>query len=927
MSPQKYTGCSDVRAIRFAATITLVFVMSMTVSSVYGQMQSALQQPTQKAPVTMKFQDIYLVDALRRVEKETGVSIVFSDQLTQARKVSGTFSGDEVEEILHQLLVALPVKVQRVSERQIVIVPTVESSAETVEEKKRSIEGLVMDMEMNVPLTGATIYLKQAQIGVVTNAQGQFRVANVMERSIQTDTLIIQHLGYAPVLVPGNELRFDQKILVELSMGTLDLEEVEVTSQRGGSELATNTASQYRLVPNDLEWIPTATDDSMIRTLQLLPGIIGSQDGGAQLIIRGGTPFQHLFQLDGITLYNTHHFFGFSSAINEDVIGQLDVYKGGFPSRFGGRISGVLDAIGHEGNTERIQGAIGLNGLHAGGQLNIPVAGNGAIQVAFRQSIMEYYESTLFKNLQNSSIGKTYEEEKRVDVALPPDRLSYNDFFGRFSYNITSNTTFATTFYQSNDELNYIFVDPVVNISEDEEEPFWVAFEESNDSGAKTEGFSGSVQHNWSEEESTQIEIAYTRFSNLFWKNVSFEAEEFLEEFFTRTQNTITDFSIRFNHASRVNESLQVETGAWLSNARVGFEFEEDDDDLDSFLDEAYIPGGYIHSDWKITPRLSFQVGLRGTMYSLYNEMFFEPRMKLEYEVLDNVYLKSAWGTYYQFVDRLDYLDFLDNQSGFWVLSDDDIDPTRSNHHIVGLRAEFSDFVFDIEAYSNRLSGISEFGQTTEENELIVDSEQLYIDGTGLQEGVEILFQKQYGDFKGWISYAYATSERQLPDRNRGFRYPTNQDHRHNAAFVALYAKGPWQASLSWQLTSGQPFTRLQETFIRIEPEPEPDPEDEEFDDEFPDVSNKKDDEVERLLFAGPLNGNRLDNSHRLDVSLSRNFLIGDVLLSLGVTVYNVYDHRNVWRREYNQYSVPLELIEYLAPGITPAFTLRVAYF
>ena len=145
----------------------------------------------------------------------------------------------------------------------------------------------------------------------------------------------------------------------------------------------------------------------MIRTLQLLPGIVGTSDGGTQLMIRGATPFQHLFRLNGITLYNTHHFFGFASAINEELIEQLDVYKGGFPAKYGGRISGVFDAVGRPGHSERVQASVGLNGLHGGGTLSLPLWGKGALQVGYRRSYTEVLQTDLYKNFLDGSLGRT----------------------------------------------------------------------------------------------------------------------------------------------------------------------------------------------------------------------------------------------------------------------------------------------------------------------------------------------------------------------------------------------------------------------------------------------------------------------------------------------------------------------------------------
>ena len=457
--------------------------------------------------------------------------------------------------------------------------------------------------------------------------------------------------------------------------------------------------------------------------------------------------------------------------------------------------------------------------------------------------------------------------------------------------------------------------------------PVFVSYNKQNDIVAHTFGVAGAVNYAWSDAWSTRLEIANTLFSNLFTYDVLLDGEDpegepIEERNFEADENNLEDLTLRLSSRyAYPREVGHFEFGAWSTRAEVSFDYLENEEGFRIF-DEARIQGVYAHQQWLAVPSLRVSTGLRMTRYSLQEQTYLEPRLSLEYEIIDNLYVKGAWGMYYQFVDRLDFLDVLDARSGFWSLaggtetSEEPAPPTRSVHHIAGIRFETSNQVLDLEAYSNRLSGVSELGQLTEEGALVIDEQGFFMGGTGIQEGIEVLLQQRTGPVKGWVSYALSRSERAFKERNGGFRYPTSQDLRSNVSVVAQYAKGPWQLAMTWQFTSGQPFTRLQESFF-FEPIYEEDPDGE------PEIV---DEEVTQLLFVGPLNGNRLDHVHRMDLGITRRFILGDVYLNIGLTIYNVYNNRNIWRRDYNQFAVPLQTVEYYAPGITPSLTLRVAY-
>ncbi|MBX2821604.1 MAG: carboxypeptidase-like regulatory domain-containing protein [Rhodothermaceae bacterium] len=879
-----------------------------------GVSQNVLGQPVQTATpsaenVTVHLDQASLKEALRLLGQETGVSIVYNEQYLPQRILSGSFSGNDIEQVLEKLLYASSLRIIRTGDYQVVIAP--EENTKPTDTPTINIDGIVRDRDSGLALVGATVYSKRLQNGIVTNSDGRFSLKEIPTGQHAADTLVVQYVGYETLTIPASSLQPDQIILVELGIQSVTLDEVRVTSDRLQDGVAVADVSQYKLLPKDLEWIPGAGDDKMIRALQLLPGISGGQDGRSELIIRGSTPFQHLFSLNGITLYNTHHLFGFSSAINEEIIGSLELYKGGFPARYGGRISGVIEASGEPGNFDRFQASIGLNGLHAGGKVSVPLSGNGAILVAFRRSFNELFETRFYRKLLNSSLGRKRDDEGNVYVNLPPDQLGFQDIYTQATLQLDPKSTANATLYHSEDEFDYFYFNPELNISEDLENPEYVMFDERNSVNAKTLGLSSSIDRKWDFGGKVEASFSYTRFSNGFNYFVEFDGQDYYDAKTSFNRNKLSDYGVQLRTVIPIGNQFVTDIGGWINDTRVEYAYQHGIH-VGTFEEKALIRGGYAQVHWEVRPGVILTPGVRATEYSLHEDLYIEPRFRAQYQLDENVYLKAAYGTYYQFVDRLDHFDILDERSGFWALAQDEVQPTRSTHRILGVRWERPNRFIDVEFFSNALTGISELGQLTDDNLLLDENDELFVDGTGIQQGLEILVQQTSGPIRGWFSYGYTQSERQLDGRNQGNWYPTSQDFRHTASVVAHYALGPWQWSLSWQLASGQPYTQIIEQFV---PTDLTDP-----------GKTGQDDEFDRLLFSGPINGRRLQPGHRLDVAMKRSFSLKNVLLDVGVSVFNAYNYRSVWRRDYNQYSVPIESIEYLSPGVTPTLTLRVSY-
>ncbi len=878
--------------------------------------------------ISIAFDAVTLVDAFRQVEQEAGVSIAFSDPMLYEAQVTATFEATTIQDLLNALIREYPMRVHQVATRQYVVVklerePDVVPSLQTV-------LGRVQDAERGFALAGATIYLKQQRLGQISDHTGAFTLHPTWMQALQRDTLVVQYVGYYPVHIPGDAIGRDEQVLVQLAQTPIDMAEVSVVADRVSAEIGQPAISTYRMVPSNLQWVPSATDDRMIRALQLLPGVSGGNDGRAQLMIRGGTPYQHLVRFNGINLYHTHHFFGFTSALPESVIGDVDLFKGAYPSMYGGRTSGILNMESTRPNNE-FEATANLTSLHAGLQANIPFSPRGALQIVGRQSFANLIQTPVYRTFLGASLGQFSEEGGVAESDASPNQLLYQDLFVSATQHVGARTWVDGSFYHSRDEVNYFFSGvETVDLDENEgdnngdndgeqdgedegehenentemNDEVIARFQDEDATEVITTGFSSRLAHAWSRNHKTTFEWAATRFENGFAYSSISQTAMGTEEDGERITNLLDDLEFRLDHQFNYGAGGTMHVGAWHQQLKVGFELVAPDDEPEFGEQKAVVRGGYVQHEWRTERRLNINTGLRLSHYTLTDTYYIEPRASLKYKVLKHLFVKGAWGINHQFMDRLDQLDFLRGNVRFWILSEEENPPARADQYIAGLRYENFDHAIDVEVYRYNLSSIYEYLPNLSGNPELSEDEVL--DAEGLQEGLDVHLMKKNGPFQGWLSYSFTRSERRSDEIRDGSWYPTNQDHRHKTALALVYGNGPWQLSANWRFGSGTPYTVVFEERVP------------EFEEE--EVS------FEEILVSGPANGERLTSLHRLDLSVQRTMLLRRALLEAGVTFFNVYNHRNVWRRNYRGDSPPALAINYMTPGFTPAFNLKVSF-
>ena len=217
--------------------------------------------------------------------------------------------------------------------------------------EKMNINGYVLDKESGEAMPYANVLVKNSPWGTTTNSDGYFALDGIPKGKI---SLMVTYIGYETKTETLTALQIeDGPFTIHISPRVLQGEAVEVIGESYEIFQPSEVPGQMTISTRDIQTLPSIGEVDIFNSLKLLPGISGVGDGKSGIYVRGGTPDQNLVILDGMTVYHVDHFFGMFSAFNADAVKDVQVYKGGFPAKYGGRLSSVLELTGKRGGIER----------------------------------------------------------------------------------------------------------------------------------------------------------------------------------------------------------------------------------------------------------------------------------------------------------------------------------------------------------------------------------------------------------------------------------------------------------------------------------------------------------------------------------------------------------------------------------------------
>ncbi len=665
--------------------------------------------------------------------------------------------------------------------------------------------------------------------------------------------------------------------------------------------------SQVSISPAQISKLPNLGEADICRSIQLLPGISASNENSSGLYVRGGTPDQNLILFDDFNVYHVDHFYGFFSAFNPQAVKEIQMYKGGFDARYGGRISSVMELTGKTGDTCKLNYGGGLTLLSANAFLEVPLIRRGSFLFVYRRSYTDFIQSgvydkinNLFQNNNQASQGPASGPGGRNASFSVEPAFYFHDLNSKITLNIASRDVFSASLYNSKDNLDNSRESQTDMRMPGNTGESSVSLNTKDYLGWGSWGASMKWARQWADRFYSHTVLAYSNYFSNRERSSEMKIEETMQnDNALNEDNDVKDITIKQDNGWRFNQNNKIEFGGQIS--RINISYKNTQNDTNTIMNEqdsAILAAAYLQDNltlckdrWSLTP------GLRFTYFKKTHSYYLEPRFSTSYKIAGPFKVKAATGRYCQFINRVVREDVLSGSSDFWLLADKEIVPVSSaDHYISGFSYETPILLFDVEAYWKNMKGLTEFTMRYRgPGSSGMSSNDLFYKGTGVAKGVEFLLQKKAGIYSGWIGYTLGQVMYTFPDINNGKTFPALHDQTHEFKIVNTLTLGEddqWDISGTWIYATGKPYSAPVG----------------EYDLHLIDGSTYQ------YIHVSEKNALRLPPYHRLDLSAKYNFTIstdhkldkykGDV----GVSLFNVYNRKNIWYKEFE--SVEHTLVE-----------------
>ena len=727
--------------------------------------------------------------------------------------------------------------------------------------QKYTISGYIEDSGTGEKIFMANVYNGLKMQGTTSNSYGFYSLS----LSGGQVKLVCSYVGYKAFELPL-QLHKDTVINIHLSQN-MQLQEVVVKGGVSYNRLHSSQMSINEISIKTIKDLPAFLGEvDPIKIIQLLPGVQKGSEGSSGLYVRGGSPDQNLILLDGVPVYNVNHLFGFFSVFNTDALNTITLIKGGFPARFGGRLSSVLDIRMKEGNMKKIvgEGSIGL--VASRFTLEGPIIKDKAsFIISARRTLLDLWAVPLAHKLNpkeaipgyyfydlNAKLNYKFSEKDRLFLSLYSGddlgtynksevvtntkrsdddfRLSWGNLTTALRWNhlysskLFSNTTLTISRYNFDTHIRYY----------DENKGITSDYESTYSSGIN--------------DAAARIDFDYVPAPGHY---IRFGISNIMHHFNPGVM------AYDLNASGNVNANNNLKYGGNKVMAQE--------------------QGLYAEDDYQVTERLKMNLGLHISGFAVQNQWYhsLQPRLSLNYLVNEQLSLKAAFSSMTQ------YLHLLSNSNvglptDLWLPSTDRVKPMDSKQYALGfVYAINSMFELSIEGFYKTMNKMIEYKEGAVYWGQYDDWQDKIETGNGWAYGSEFLLEKKTGKTTGWIGYTLSWNNRKFENINSGKTFPARYDERHDISVVINHKfNKKVDMGLTWVYCSGTAFTINSEELIFYSPD-------------------KLQASNITIQSAGDRNGFRMPAYHRLDLGFNfhrkRNW--GERVWRVGV--YNLYSRRN----------------------------------
>lgn len=672
--------------------------------------------------------------------------------------------------------------------------------------QKHTISGFVSDSQTGERLPYASIYEAQAQKGTTSNNYGFYSI------TLPEGNHLIQlsFLGYSTQSI-SLQLFADTLININLQASADQLDEVVISGKKKNLESA-----QMSMIDVSIEKLNTTPvilgESDVLKVMQLMPGVKGGTEGTSGIYVRGGSPEQNLFLLDGVPVYNANHLLGFFSVFNPDALKSVKLYKGGFPARYGGRLSSVVDIGMKEGNMKKMAGTFSVGLISSKLSLEGPIVKN---KTSFIISARRTYIDLLAKPiLYFRNTGNT----EKVKVGA-----FFHDLNCKVNHIVSDRSRLYLSLYYGKDRA-YNGISEKRNYNNGGQDRI---VNSSNLMGMDWGNSIASFRWNYLVNKKLFSNTTFT------YSNYNFGIQlENKEEDLTNKSNTenffkyvsgIKDLSAKIDFDYFPVSGHNIKFGSNYTHHLFTpgisqMKYEEKSNEYSAVLDSinetqkiiANEISAYIEDDFYLNEKISINAGVHLSVLLVQGEAYLtpQPRFSSRFKASANLSFKASYARMAQHVHLLT-TSGISLPTDLWLPATKRFAPPVSDQYALGVVFETrKELTFSLEGYYKNMDKLLEYKDGATFFGSSTNWEDKVEKGKGWAYGIEMMMEKSVGKTSGWVAYTLSWSNRQFENLNFGKPFPAKYDNRHDISISFTHrVSEKFDLGLSWVYNTGNAVT------------------------------------------------------------------------------------------------------------------------
>ncbi len=633
--------------------------------------------------------------------------------------------------------------------------------------RQHTVSGFVREKGSGESLIGVYIYVPDRKSGTVTNNFGFYSLTLPETDSLE---LVFSYVGFAPE-TRSTGLRQNTELNVDMTSDIV-LGEVEITAERTERISGSGKMSNVKLQVAQVKSVPSLMGEKdVLKVLQLMPGVQKGTEGSSGLYVRGGGPDQNLIILDDAIVYNASHLFGFLSLFNGDALKSIELTKGGFPARFGGRLSSVLEMNMKEGNRQEWHGEGGIGIISSRFTVEGPLKKDkSSLLVSGRRTYADLFLRPILKILDEENTGYYfYDLNAKVNYDFGrKNKLYLSGYFGKDKFYLK----YKSTGYREN--VGFLWGNATATLR-------W--------------------NHLFSDRLFSNTSVVFSNYNFGIYDEYKVLSEN--KDYYAEYYSGIRDFTLKYDLDYIPNPEHWIKAGItgimhrFNPHAYIQLDVPAEVEIRESDYTDGTETGLYIEDTWQPLQTLKLNAGIRLSSFIAESRIYMypEPRLSVAWRIKDDLAIKGSYASMSQYIHMLSNTG-ISLPTDLWVPATDRVRPQHSEQIAVGLAKDFDrhDLALSIEGYYKTMKNVIGYREGASfmaiNDPADIDPpewEDNVTSGRSWSYGAEIMLQKKAGRFSGWIGYTLSWTFMQFDSLNQGRKYYARYDRRHDISLTGTY--------------------------------------------------------------------------------------------------------------------------------------------